>query len=299
MASVNALEKPLGGTGHEARRGDLGNAPDHSPAESGQVVAGCFAGSHADRRIEGAGTPESAWQADATLKTLPTITLGSLLPADGRLVVLAPHPDDEVLGCGGLLSMALRQPSGGARVLVLGVTDGEASHPGSSRWIPAGLVEQRGCERVRGLAVLGTGAELRLLRLRDGHVADDEATLVQRLGSLLTPTDVLVTTWRHDGHPDHEACGRAGATLARGTGCTLWEMPVWMWHWAAPGDARVPWQDLLCLPLDELAGKRKRKAIQSHRSQLDPDGERPPVLAATTLDRLMRPSEYFFRGATA
>ena len=52
-----------------------------------------------------------------------------------RVVVVAPHPDDEVLAAGGLMRwMACR----GREVLVVGVTDGEASHARSARVTPAG-----------------------------------------------------------------------------------------------------------------------------------------------------------------
>lgn len=47
-----------------------------------------------------------------------------------RLVIVAPHPDDETLGCGLLIAAAVRA---GVRVAVIALTDGQASHPGSRR----------------------------------------------------------------------------------------------------------------------------------------------------------------------
>lgn len=254
-----------------------------------------------DRQIEGAGTSEAAWWADATLLRLPSLNLETLLPPTGRLVVVAPHPDDEVLGCGGLLSSL---PTGDAadadrQPLLIAVTDGEGSHPDSTRWTPTELVRQRACERARGLSALGSAVSLRLLRLPDGQVAQREAELVQKLSTLLQPDDVVVTTWRRDGHPDHEACGRACALLARRLGVRLLEMPVWMWHWASPGDPRVPWHHLWRLPLSEDIRQRKHAALQAHRSQIEPDDGRPPVLPPTTTERALRPCEFFFREDTA
>ena len=71
--------------------------------------------------IEGDGTPEHAWLGWQTLRTLPELT-----PRRRRVLVVAPHPDDEILAAGGLLvELAAR----GAEISVLALTDGEASHP--------------------------------------------------------------------------------------------------------------------------------------------------------------------------
>lgn len=47
------------------------------------------------------GTPLAAWNASARLRALPAITADLLVPPNCRAVIIAPHPDDEILGCGG------------------------------------------------------------------------------------------------------------------------------------------------------------------------------------------------------
>jgi LmbE family N-acetylglucosaminyl deacetylase len=256
---------------------------------SGRVV---FDARVADRTIHGQGTPERAWRGWHGLKVLAPLSPDELAPRGSRVVVVAPHPDDEVLGCGGALALLARA---GREIVVVGVTDGEGSHPGSIAWTPTLLARRRRGERADGLARLGVPAPAHALGLPDGGVAEQEDALAVRLRELLQPCDVVLATWRLDGHPDHEAAGRAAAVAAAACGCPLWEVPVWMWHWAAPGDPRVPWQRLRRLGLDPEARERKSRAIAAHGSQLveTPTERRPPVLPDWALARLLRPFEVF------
>jgi hypothetical protein len=104
------------------------------------------------RQITGEGTSEIQWQAWSGLGQLPLVTLDDLVPPPCRAVVLAPHPDDEVIGFGGLLSMLAAR---GSPILVTALTDGEASHPDSRQWPPAKLAEARISESLAGLRQLG------------------------------------------------------------------------------------------------------------------------------------------------
>lgn len=252
----------------------------------------------ADRRIEGRGTTAQAWRDCARLGSIPDIALDDLVPPGRRLIVVAPHPDDEILGCGGLVALLMARQRGGAdaaasAVSFVGVTDGEASHLGSMNWTPPRLAARRRQERVQGLRRLGWCGEVQSLKLPDGGIRPFEVPLAAALARQIEAQDVLVTTWRLDGHPDHEATGRACAQAAAATGARLLEMPVWTWHWAAPGDARVPWQRMRRLPLGEAALRIKRVALAAHRSQLQADGDTPPVLFPEAVERCMQPFETF------
>jgi LmbE family N-acetylglucosaminyl deacetylase len=57
-------------------------------------------------------------------------------PPTGRIVVIAPHMDDEVFGCGGTIALAA---DAGARVTVIYVTDGRKGYPGARLEQPADL----------------------------------------------------------------------------------------------------------------------------------------------------------------
>ena len=246
-----------------------------------------------ERLIRGTGTVESDWQAWLEACPLPISPLPAWLSADSRLVVVAPHPDDEVLACGALLSMHAER--GGASLL-MALTDGEASHDGSARCNAKQLAAERRAERAEGLSRLGVpNANVLPLALPDGQVGQHADRLAHELSALLQPSDVVVSTWRLDGHPDHDAAGRASAQACANAGCRLLEAPVWMWHWAAPGDPRVPWRRLQALALHPQALARKQAALTAHVSQLSPrDAEQGPVLGDAILARARRRSEYFF-----
>jgi LmbE family N-acetylglucosaminyl deacetylase len=248
------------------------------------------------RHIGGAGTTPAAWRADAALAAVPDLALDTLAPPGARVVLAAPHPDDEILAWGGLLAMLARR---GAEALLVAVTDGDGSHPGSPAWPPARLRATRPRETEAALAALGAAPEVVRLGIFDGGVRSAEAELARRLAALLRPGDVVVTTWRHDGHPDHEATARACAAAALACDATLLETPVWGWHWTAPGDGMMPLSRArkLALAPELLAGKRA--ALACFTSQIEPDASTGagPVVPAHALERLLQPFELFFRDA--
>ena len=237
--------------------------------------------------IEGIGTPEQRWRPFLGSLELPLLALN---PAPERAVVVAPHPDDEVLGVGGLLALL---DAAGTLVEVLSVTDGEASHPGGSVR-PAELATRRAAETVTALTILGVGLRpgVRRLQLPDGGADGLEQPVVDALR--LAPGTWLLGPWAGDGHPDHEAVGRACARVAARDGARLLAFPVWMWHWAAPGDPRVPWARALRVDLPPDLRTTKARAIAAFTSQVQPLGPDPadaPVLPAHVLERFSRPAE--------
>lgn len=181
--------------------------------------------------------------------------------------------------------------------MLISATDGEGSHPGSSHWTEHRLRRQRPQESRQALQQLDLDLERldwRRLHLKDGQLPREEAFLASHLTQLLRPNDLLMATWRSDGHCDHEVVGRAAAQAAAARGVQLAEVPVWAWHWAEPDDPRLPWPRAHRVQLDESRLARKRKALAAHVSQLQPDGEQPPVLPPHLLDCLLQPFELVF-----
>lgn len=246
--------------------------------------------------IVGQGTSLHQWQNSRQLAQLESIDIRDLVPPNARAVIIAPHPDDEILGCGGLLQLLA---AAGRPLQLISVTDGSASHPGSVRWPVERLSVVRPQESAEALRRLGVPMHsLKWLRggFTDTQVAAQEQELSAFIESHLRCGDVVFTTWREDGHCDHEAVGRASAEAARRVGATCHELPVWTWHWATPEDAVVPWQRARKILLSPTQVARKRHAVHAFASQLegDPDVGLAPVLAPYVIDRLLQPFEVVF-----
>ncbi|MGE1173226.1 PIG-L deacetylase family protein [Pseudomonas sp. BW7P1] len=246
--------------------------------------------------IVGHGTSLEQWQTSCRLAALDSIDILDLVPSGSRAVIIAPHPDDEVLGCGGFLQ---RLASAGRSLQLISVTDGSASHPGSTRWPVERLSVVRPQESAEALRRLGLPMhQLQWLRggFPDTQVAARESSLCDYLAGYLQAGDVVFSTWREDGHSDHEAVGRAAVEAARRVGARCHELPVWTWHWADPEDARVPWERARKIALSKMQIARKRHAIHAFASQLegDPDAGLAPVLPPHVLDRLLQPFEVVF-----
>jgi len=235
--------------------------------------------------IAGEGTAEPAWLAWPALHGWPELDRSDM----DDPVVVAAHPDDEVLGAGGLLALA-------RRIELVAVTDGEASHPESTVYTRAGLAAVRRAETGAALRRLGLeGVPVHRLGHPDGGV--DEEALGAYLTRLLVPGRWCLSTWRGDGHPDHEAVGRAAATACAATGARLVEYPIWLWHWARPGDARVPWDRARVVPLPDRVRAAKAAAVAEFASQIRPLGPDPAdaaILPPAVLARFQRPMEVYF-----
>ncbi|MDB5775255.1 MAG: family deacetylase [Herbaspirillum sp.] len=249
------------------------------------------------RRIDiAAGTAERQWQRSALLGALPPVGWPALIAPGSRAVVLAPHPDDEVLGCGALIALLA---AAGRDVLLIAVTDGENSHAPPSRWAGC-LGETRRAETAAALRCLDA-AHVPVLRagMPDGGLSARRADFDAWLRDKLRPGDTLFASWRLDGHPDHEALGASAASAAADIGCGLVEVPIWAWHWARPERSPIPWRRARKLSFGPATEAKKRAALQCYRSQIeaDPSTGRAAVLPAHVLAHFVRPYEIYFCGA--
>jgi LmbE family N-acetylglucosaminyl deacetylase len=252
------------------------------PAVAGQPdVAGQpgAVGRRSFNRIDRPGTAEDAWASWPEIGRLPAAH-----PEAWRsVVVVAAHPDDEVLGVGGTMAVLADR---GVRLRLIAITDGEASHPGAN---PAAIAQTRINESADALNRLGArDIDVVRLGLPDTGLAAREQDLSDILREQCAGFDVCLAPWEGDAHADHEAAGRAARRAVR----NVLTYPVWMWHWAEPGDHRVPWNRACQIVLSAEIAARKRSAIDAFASQLtDREAGLGPVVPPDVVAHFTRKHE--------
>jgi len=194
--------------------------------------------------------------------------------ASDRLLVLAPHPDDESLGTGGLIQAAL---AAGAALRVIVATDGE-NNPWPQRWIErrwhidehARLrwAQQRRMECAAALSILGVDDPdvIRLgwpdLGLTDLLMHDAAAeSLLARHVNAFAPTHVALPVAR-DRHPDHSALH---VLAERALAQSAWSNATRL-NFLVHGVADS--QHSEALVLTDAQQLRKRNAVLAHASQI-------------------------------
>lgn len=188
----------------------------------------------------------------------------------GRMLVLAPHADDETLGAGALIA-ALAAAGRAPEVAIL--TDGSRSHVGAPGWSEARIAGARRIETGHALRALGVTRPALHLGWRDAspHRRDDPA-FERTVRWLVTHirrwrvTEIAVT-WGGEGHCDHAAAAElAQAVVTRMRGAVaLYEYLVW--GWANPALGRRL-RERRAISLDVARHRpAQRRALAQHRTQ--------------------------------
>ena len=122
-----------------------------------------------------------------------------------RLLIVAPHPDDETVGCGGLLARF------GPQCDVLLLTDGRKGVPADGSKSESETALIRKAEFDATTAFFGVGLVF-ALALPDSRLSE-HAGAVSAFD--LRPYDIIFVPYRHERHPDHAAAYRIIKKLAK------------------------------------------------------------------------------------
>ena len=256
-------------------------------------------------------------------ESIPLLSTKTLLERSNKsILIVAPHPDDETLGCGGAIAL-LRQLNIPVKVLV--VSDGTKSHPNSLTYPPPKLKQLRERESLAALAILGVAPEaVTFLGLPDGAVPmrrgvlkdtpirgqaashnegtgrqeDWETDVFARCDRYLKATtpSIIFLPWRKDPHRDHRASWQLFITAINNltNPPRIIEYPIWDWDSKQRGDfanSVNAWR----LDISSVL-ELKRQAIAQYRSQIsdlikdDPNGFR---LTPQMLQNFTQPWEIY------
>jgi len=265
----------------------------------------CVTDDHVDGDLSVRRTPALVHQAVAAVRGSLTSRLEQLfiwfarplvLENRGRpCLVVAPHPDDETLGCGATIA---RVRAMGMDVHVAVVTDGRGHPPDFPD--PDGLAELRRGETLRACKLLGVAAsEVKFLGFHDGRAADSVEAIEERLFAIIMEInpDPIFVPFAIDNHADHRAVAVAAARALRrgGTRASVYAYPMWFWFprflfrgftsgWVLRL-AHVPTASFL---------PAKARALEEFHTQVDIFGPRDQLLSGLFARQRCAEQEYFF-----
>ena len=213
-------------------------------------------------------------------------------------LIVAPHPDDETLGCGGAIAL-LRSLNCNVQVLV--ISDGTLSHPRSRKYPADRLLALRETETLSALKLLGVEANaVTFCRMQDGSIPTQYQSAVASCRDHITEVapQIIFLPWRYDPHADHRATWKLIKAALHDLHLSprLIEYPIWDWdskqRGSLPASLEVTTWRLDISTVVEV----KQQAIAAYRSQItdliddDPQGFR---LSAEMLDNFTRPWEVY------
>lgn len=172
-----------------------------------------------------------------------------------NVLVIAPHPDDESIGCGGTICLHTVR---GDRVAAVFLSSGER---GLRELAPENARRWREREAGEAAEILGINSTT-FLRRPDGHVGDQIHTAAKALRPILARErpQLIYLAHERDTHPDHRASAPILQAALKGSGI--------------PTPALLNYEVLTFLPeydrLEDITPvmPRKLKAVRAHRSQI-------------------------------
>lgn len=177
-----------------------------------------------------------------------------------KILVVAPHPDDDVIGCGGSIA---KHKKNGSEVSIIYMTSGDAGDLQTSK------IRER--EATSAESVLGV-TNLHFLRNADGYLTYDQKNLIQLIDLIRQEQpDIVYIPHRADGHKDHivthelvvEAARRAGWRCYQGCKGNSWKVKTILCY-----EVWTPLQEVSYLEDISEFMELKLRALRQHTSQL-------------------------------
>lgn len=191
------------------------------------------------------------------------------LPLTEKTVIIAPHPDDEVIGCAGLIQTLVER---GTPPHVIILTGGEGSHRGCCDTAATAIVETRHQLTLKAAATLGLPeSHIHCFHYPDGGVAIEhpETERLQALLSELAPQSLFVPH-RGEGWSDHLQAAEITKHLLKGKDVSIYEYCVWMWYYNV---WRLDYRNARVLRMSRAQHQRKLQTVDEYVTPQAPCGK--------------------------
>lgn len=199
----------------------------------------------------------------------------------GKTVIVAPHPDDEVIGCGGLIARLVSQKN---IPDIIVMTGGEGSHLNCCDLTRQDIVVNRRKLTREALGELGVPVDkIHELNYNDRGIADinrEETDKLRELIKKLEPEVIFVPHWG-EGWKDHINTANiikkiihsnnSNNSYISPNSLTLYEYCVWMWYyniWKG-----LDWKNAYMLKLSDRELHEKLKAMECYIDPVAPCGK--------------------------
>lgn len=182
-----------------------------------------------------------------------------------KIMVFAPHPDDELIGCGGSIAKHIKN---GNEVIVVYMTSGDSGKIEISKSELALIREE---EASKGAKILGI-KEVIFLRNPDGYLDTGKENLIKLMEIIREKKpDVVYVTNKDEGHRDHRntnelvmnAIGRASGPWFQEAKGDPWEVSHILEYEVHPPMSTTNY----CEDISDFIDL-KIKALEEHKSQI-------------------------------
>lgn len=210
----------------------------------------------------------------------------------GKIIIIAPHPDDETLGCGGLIGRLCAEKN---PPHIAFLTGGGGSLRGRSDISETDVVHARRRLTLNSVRQLDLPeGNINFFDFKDGDIAarpESEMSRLRKMIKDLGPDNILVPH-SGEGWPDHLAARDIGIELAPDN-ASVWEYCVWMWYYNV---WRLDWKNAAVLSMSDTEHSAKLRAVDAYVKPLAPcgapwSGELPEPFLKANRSR----SELYFR----
>lgn len=186
-----------------------------------------------------------------------------------KILILAPHPDDEVFGCSGLIQQQLTE---GKDVYIIFMTRGESSHKGCCNIEQNELISERAKLTDKALKLLNVSKDnIYRLSYKDGSLCYKlaETEKLKDLVNSLKP-DAIFVPHSGEGWNDHIETQNIAMELIKDKNIELYAYCVWFWYYNVWS---VDWKNAFILQMTSEQKNLKNKAIDIYIDANAPCGK--------------------------